>query len=215
MNALASNKIKIDIVSDLVCPWCIIGYKRLALAISELGMEDRVDIEWQPFELNPDMPSEGMSIREYMVQSYGISLEEIKMSHQKLMGLGAELGFKFNFHDEMKVVNTRDAHVASELAKELGKQTEVKLALYEAHFAHGKDISDHKVITQIFAQIGLSTDELQARLGNKEWRKKVQANEAPWLELGVEMVPTMIFNQKQQVIGDQPIAAYKEALRRP
>lgn len=212
MNKLFKNKIKIDIVADVVCPWCIIGYKRLARAITEMNIQDQVEIEWQPFELNPDMPGEGENMQVYLARAYGSSLEEIKESQANITRLGEELGFKFDYFDEIKIVNTRNAHIALEFAQEFGKKTELKLALYKAFFSNRKDISDPKVIMQILKEIGLNPDELPARLGNSAFHEKVQANEAHWIELGIDLVPTFYFNQQKVLIGDQPITAYKKVL---
>ena len=136
-----ADKIKIDIVSDVVCPWCTIGYKRLAKAISELGIQDQVEIEWQPFELNPQMPTEGQNIQEHLAEKYGSTAEQRKQSQQQMAAVGAELGFTFDFFDEMRMVNTFEAHILLEYAQASGKQTELKMSLTKAFFSDRKDVS--------------------------------------------------------------------------
>lgn len=106
-----SDKIKLDIISDVVCPWCIIGYKRLGKAIFEMGMQDKVELEWQPFELNPDMPAEGEDLPAHITRKYGTTPDESARSLDNMTKLGAELGFKFDYFDGMKMVNTRDVHI--------------------------------------------------------------------------------------------------------
>lgn len=132
------NKIKIDIVSDVVCPWCTIGYKRLEKAISELGIQDQVEIEWQPFELNPNMPAEGQNIQEHIAEKYGSTLEQQKESQQRMVEAGAELGFTFDYFDEMRMANTFEAHILLEYAKDFGKQTDLKMRLTKAFLAKEK-----------------------------------------------------------------------------
>ena len=129
-----ANKLKIDIVSDVVCPWCTIGYKRLEKAIKELGVEDQLEIEWQPFELNPNMPAEGQNVIEHIAEKYGSTLDQQRKSQQMMTDAGEELGFKFDYFDEMRMANTFDAHVLLEYAKDFGKQTELKMTLTKAFF---------------------------------------------------------------------------------
>ena len=105
------EKLKIDIVSDVVCPWCIVGYKRLEKAIKELGVEDQLEIEWQPFELNPNMPSIGQNVGEHLTEKYGSTTEQQAGAKEQLTSAGADLGFTFDYFDEMRMVNTFDAHI--------------------------------------------------------------------------------------------------------
>ena len=109
------EKLKIDIVSDVVCPWCAIGFKRLEKAIEELGIEDQVEIEWQPFELNPGMPPEGQDLTEHITEKYGSTIEQQQESRENMTDIGEELGFKFDYFDGMRMANTFDAHVRSSL----------------------------------------------------------------------------------------------------
>lgn len=207
-----SNKLKIDIVSDVVCPWCIIGYKRLEKAISELGIQDKVEIEWQPFELNPHMPAEGQDLQEHIAQKYGSTTEQQKRSQEQLTQLGAELNFKFNFFDGMKMVNTRDAHILIDYAKENGKQTELNLRLISAFFSEQKDIINREVLIQELESIGLNGDEALARLEKKEAREHVKKQENYWQSRGVSAVPTIVFNGTSGLTGAQPVDVYKQVL---
>ncbi|MFT6140792.1 MAG: putative DsbA family dithiol-disulfide isomerase, partial [Psychromonas sp.] len=97
-----NDKIKLDIVSDVVCPWCIVGYKHLQAAINELGLQDRVEIEWQPFELNPYMPPQGENLRAHVLRKYGAKREESDKARIDISALGAKYGFEFNYFEEMK-----------------------------------------------------------------------------------------------------------------
>ncbi|ARV13726.1 DsbA family oxidoreductase [Polaribacter sp. SA4-12] len=206
------KKLKIDIVSDVVCPWCTIGYKRLEKAISELGIEDQVEIEWQPFELNPNMPAEGQNVNEHITEKYGSTPEQQKASKQNMTEAGAELGFKFDYFDEMRMVNTFDAHVLLEYAKDFGKQTELKMTLTKAFFSDRKDVSKRDILKQALLDVGLNTEEGLAKLDNEEARFEIKSKEKYWQNLGVSSVPTIVFNRQSAVTGAQPVDTFKQVL---
>ncbi|SDE89437.1 DsbA family oxidoreductase [Ulvibacter litoralis] len=206
------EKLKIDIVSDVVCPWCTIGYKRLEKAITELGIEDQVEIEWQPFELNPNMPAEGQNVQEHIAEKYGSTLEQQKASQQHMTEAGAELGFTFDYFDEMRMANTFDAHVLLEYAKDFGKQTELKMRLTASFFSERKDVSKRDVLKQALLDVGLNAEEALAKLDDEEARNEVRTKEGYWQQLGVSSVPTIVFNRKSAVTGAQPVDVFKQVL---
>ncbi|MFT4831631.1 MAG: putative DsbA family dithiol-disulfide isomerase [Psychroserpens sp.] len=205
-------KIKIDVISDVVCPWCTIGYKRLEKAISEMGIGDKIELEWQPFELNPHMPSEGENVKEHIANKYGASPEDQKRSQEHMAEVGAELGFTFDYFDDMKIVNTRDAHILLDFAKEQGKQTELKMRLVTAFFSERKDVSDRDILLQELKNIGLNTDAAMTRLDDDNARYEIQSKETYWQSVGVSSVPTIIFNNKSALTGAQPVGVYKQVL---
>lgn len=207
-----AEKLKIDIVSDVVCPWCIIGYKRLEQAISELGIEDRVELEWQPFELNPDMPDGGEDIQEHMARKYGSTAEQSRDFQSDLTKFGEELDFKFNFADGSRIVNTRDAHILLDYAKDKGLQNDLKMRLFAAYFTERKDISSRDVLVGELQSVGLDTDEALARLDDVSVRERLQKEENHWQSVGVFSVPTMVFNRSKAVTGAQPIETFKQVL---
>lgn len=206
------DKLKIDIISDVVCPWCIIGYKRLQQAITEMGIEDKVELEWQPFELNPDMPAEGEDIQEHMARKYGSTPEQSRDFRTNITNQGAELGFKFDYSDGRRIVNTRDAHILLDYANECGLQTELKMRLFAAYFTESKDISDRNILTQEVRSLGMDVDEALARLNDTYVRERIQEEEGLWHDLGVFSVPTVVFNRSSAVTGAQSIATFKQAL---
>ncbi|MDA7746552.1 DsbA family oxidoreductase [Psychromonas sp.] len=207
-----SNKIQLDIISDVVCPWCIIGYKNLKVAIDELGVAEQIELQWQPFELNPNMPPEGQDLREHVAEKYGSSLAESNQARINISERGAEVGFTFNFFDTMKIVNTRDAHILLEYAYELGKQTELKLRLFSAAFTEQKDVSKRETLLNEVAEVGLDPQLAQFRLDDISYRNKIVAQEAEWQRLGVSAVPTVVFNRTSAMSGAQSVGAYKQAL---
>ncbi len=206
------EKLKIDIVSDVVCPWCTIGYKRLEKAIIELGIQDQVAIEWQPFELNPNMPAEGQNVTEHLTEKYGSTLEQQKESKQNMTNVGKELDFTFDYFDEMRMVNTFEAHILLEYAKEFGKQTELKMCLTTAFFSERKDVSKRDILKQALQAVGLNSEEGLAKLDNEEARKEIRTKQNYWKSLGVTSVPTIVFNRKSAVTGAQPVATFKQVL---
>ena len=207
-----ADKLKIDIVSDVVCPWCTIGYKRLEKAIAELGVQDQIEIEWQPFELNPNMPVEGQNVKEHITEKYGSTLEQQKESQQHMTEVGEELGFKFDYFDDMRMVNTFNAHILLDYAKDFGKQTELKMRLTTAFFSERKDVSDKEILKKALLDVGLNADEALARLDNEEVRYDIRNKQGYWKNMGVNSVPTIVFNRKSAVTGAQPVDVFKEVL---
>lgn len=207
-----SNKIKIDIVSDVVCPWCIVGYKRLEQAMRELGVEDKFEIEWHPFELNPNMPPEGKERRQYSADKYGMSMQDVLASQANITKLGGEVGFTFDFFEGMHVVNTKNAHVLLEFAKKFGKQTALKLALFKAFFTDNKDISKLTILEEIVQSVGLNVNEATATLNNPKNKEILQEKESYWQNKGVSSVPTMVFNSKTAMNGAYPVETYKQVI---
>jgi predicted DsbA family dithiol-disulfide isomerase len=206
------EKIKIDIVSDVVCPWCTIGYKRLEKAIIALGIEDQVEIAWQPFELNPNMPAEGQDLTAHITEKFGSTIEEQAASRKNMTEVGEELGFKFDYFDEMRMVNTFDAHILLEYAKAFDKQTELKMCFTTAFFSERKDVSERAVLKQALLDVGLNAEEGIAKLDKKEARAAVTTEQNYWKGLGVNSVPTIVFNRKSAVTGAQPVATFKQIL---
>ena len=204
--------LKIDIVSDVVCPWCTIGYKRLEKAITELGVEEQVEITWQPFELNPNMPAEGQNVNEHITEKYGSTTAQQNESKKMMTEAGAELGFTFDYFDEMRMVNTFDAHVLLEYAKDFGKQTELKMTLTKAFFSDRKDVSTKEVLKEALVSVGLDADKALAKLNDEAARSAVREQQNYWKNMGVNSVPTIVFNRKSAVTGAQPVTTFKQVL---
>jgi len=206
------NTIKIDIISDVVCPWCIIGYKRLNKAVSELGIEDNVEVKWHPFQLNPEMGKDGEEVTGHMMKKYGLTPDDCRSTLEQLTTLGADVGFTFDFFDNFKMVNTGDLHILLDYAIKFGKQTELKLRLFNACFTERKNVSDRQVLAQELKSVGLNEKEGLAELDNIVFRNKVEADEAYWKKRGVSGVPTMIFNNVNTFTGAQPVSIYRQVL---
>lgn len=207
-----TDKIKIDIISDISCPWCLVGYKRLEQAINEMKVQDKFEIEWHPFELNPNISSDGEDIVEYLGTKYGMSEEKVMSYQNDLKTKFAEVGFLFDFYKGKRVVSTTNAHILLNYAKAKGKQTKLKIALFKANFADDQDVSNRDVLRQIIKSIGLDENEALLRLDDEEAKVSIRDEERVWQKKGISAVPTMIFNNKSMMNGAYPVETYKQVL---
>lgn len=208
----SEKKIRIDIVSDVVCPWCAIGYKRLSNAIDELKIKDRVEIVWHPFELNPDMPKDGMDDDKYLMNKLGINEEQLKEKRKNYTQLGEQSGFKFDYFADMKKVNTLNAHILLDYAKKYNKQTQLKVRLQEAYFGERKNINNREILYNELKAVGLNADEAIKTLDDENAIKRVRDEEAYWKNQGVFAIPAMIFNGTILKVGANEEEVYKSIL---
>ncbi|MGJ8734833.1 MAG: DsbA family oxidoreductase, partial [Cellulophaga sp.] len=171
-----------------------------------------IELEWQPFELNPNMPAEGQDVEEHITEKYGSTPEQQQESQERMTDFGAELNFKFDYFKGMRMANTFDAHVLLDYAKKQGKQTALKMRLMNAFFGERKDVSNRDILKKELETVGLNTTEAFALLDNEELRTKVRSEEDYWKSLGVNSVPTVVFNRKSALTGAQPVSVYKQVL---
>ena len=207
----SKRKLRIDIVSDVVCPWCVIGYRQLATALEQTGTEH--EIHWHPFELNPDTPHEGRNYREHIAKKYGSSREESDASRAKMTEAGREVGFAFNFTEESRTYNTFAMHQLLHWADQQGYAHDLKQALFAAHFTHARDISNKEVLADIVAEIGLDRSEALAVLADERFAEDVRRAQQQWRQQGIQSVPSVIFNQKHLVSGAQGVENFKSILQ--
>lgn len=195
------TKITIDIVSDVVCPWCYIGYMRLQKALSDTPEVLDIELRWHPFELNPDMPDEGQDLVEHIGEKYGSSPQQCSDSRQLLKAVGLTLGIEINHLEGQRIVNTFRAHQLLHWAGTQGKETELQMALFEGYFTHGRDLNDISVLSAAAAKVGLDRDEAVAVLEDGRFKHPVRVKEATWLQRGVRSVPTYVFNENYALAG--------------
>ncbi len=200
--------LRVDIVSDVVCPWCIIGYKQLQKALDMMPGRFDVSVHWHPFELNPHMPPEGQNLREHLAQKYGTTPEGSRAARARLTTLGESLGFKFDYFDDMRMVNTFRAHQLLHWAKGQGRQTELKLELFAAFFSRREDVSDVNVLAAAAGRVDLSVAEAMAVLEDGRYAAVVREEQQQWLDREVHAVPTFLFNQRYQVPGAQEAGTF-------
>lgn len=205
------SALRVDIVSDVVCPWCVIGYHQLAKAAQETGTS--LEICWHPFELNPQMPPDGENLREHLAAKYVTTLEGSIKSRARLTELGAALGFEFNYADDMRMVNTFRAHQLIDLAAEHGKAHEAQMALFRAFFGRRENLTDPKVLVRIAAEIGLEPNVARDALENETFANTVRQKEHFWIERGVTGVPAMLFEKQHLMSGAQGEGNYARALK--
>ncbi len=202
--------LRIDIVSDVVCPWCIIGYRQLAKALAASGTPH--EIHWHPFELNPNMPPEGQNLREHVAEKYGTTPAESEDSRQRMTEIGAGLGFTFRFADDMRMHNTFKVHQLLHWANQHGHMHALKQALFAAHFTDRQNLSDPAVLAKIAAGVGLDEDEALAALADQRFATEVRSAENDWLSKGITAVPAIIFKQRYLVSGAQGADNYQRIL---
>jgi len=203
--------LKIDIVSDVACPWCIIGYSSLQAAINELDQE--VNITWKPFELNPNMPLEGQNYADYARTKYHRTKEQTKANVENVVQRGLDAGYEFNFNEDTRVYNTFDAHRLLYWAKEFDLQTQLKLALFDLNFKRGDNLSSHEALLACVEEVGLDRDTAKDVLTQSSYSDEVRA-EIDWAHKnGIHAVPTFIFNDKHVVSGGQPKETFVHFLK--
>ncbi len=195
--------LKIDIVSDVVCPWCAIGYAQLQRAIADLGDRAEIDIRWHPFELVPDMPPEGKSTADHLRDRYGASPEQGQANRQCIVETGAALGIDFRYSDTSRIYSTHKAHQLLTWADEQGKQTALKLALFKAYFTGQRNISDSDILVEIAGSVGLDPALARSHLDAGSYADQVSAEMEHWIDQNVTGVPAFIINGKYMIPGAQ------------
>jgi predicted DsbA family dithiol-disulfide isomerase len=200
------QKLRIDIVSDVVCPWCIIGYRQLTKALEATGTAH--EIHWHPFELNPGMLAEGQALLDHMAEKYGTTKAQSEDSRSSMTEIGSDLGFEFCFTNDMRMHNTFNLHQLLHWADQQGRMHDVKQALFVAHFTNRRNLSDHSVLADVAAEVGLDRAEALAVLEDQRFATDVRTAESSWLSKGISGVPAMIFNHRHLVTGAQGVENY-------
>ncbi|SFE10515.1 Predicted dithiol-disulfide isomerase, DsbA family [Sulfitobacter brevis] len=205
-----TEPLRIDIVSDVMCPWCIIGYRQLAQALDATGVAH--EVHWHPFELNPDMPAEGQNTREHIMEKYGSTPEQSAQSRAQMAALGADLGIDFRFTEDMRMHNTFNTHQLLHWAETGGRKHDLKMALFTAHFTDGRDLSDNAVLADVAGEIGLDREEALAVLDDQRFAAEVRKSEDFWIQQGIRGVPAVVFDRQHLVTGAQGAENYKSIL---
>ncbi len=203
--------VQIDVVSDIVCPWCIIGFKQLDRALQQQNVLAR--LRWHPFELNPQMPPAGQNLREHIMQKYGSSTEQSEAARVRLTATGTELGFTFNFTEDSRMVNTFQAHQLLDWAESKGRQHPLKLALFTAYFTDQRDISSVDTLIAIAESAGLDPQAAGDTLDSGDHQASVREKQQFWTSRGISGVPSMVFSGKYLTTGAQGTETYTEVLK--
>lgn len=205
-------RLNVDIVSDVMCPWCIIGWLKFQHVMAHFAGRLDFRVQWHPFELNPDMPPEGEDAAAHVMRKYGITAEQSRANSGKLAGVAADLGFQFNRGSGFRMRNSFDAHrlltwagalEEPEQAAATGVQTALKLALFAAHFTDNRDVSDHAVLADVAASVGLDRTRGAAILASGEFGEMVRAEETYWADQNITGVPAFILGGRMMIPGAQ------------
>ena len=211
-----SVKMKIDFVSDVACPWCAVGLGALEQAIERLGDEIKVEMQFQPFELNPDMPPGGQDLDEHLTEKYGSTPEQRIQIRDTIRRRGEEVGFTFSPEGRGRIYNTLDSHRLLHWAKYTGRpgvQYALKKALLEAYQGRAENIESHEVLLAAVTQVGLPVGQARAILHSKEYETEVRALEDFYRRAGIHAVPAVIINDHHLISGGQPVEVFERALR--
>lgn len=210
-----TRPMKIDFVSDVSCPWCIIGLKGLEEALGRVGDLVAAEIEFQPFELNPQMPAQGQDLVEHVAQKYGSTPEQYFERRAMIRARAAEVGFTIGASSAGgRVWNTFDAHRLLHWAGLEGRQRELKLALFEAYFTEGRNPGDHGVLKEAAGKAGLDPEAAGTVLSSGLYADEVRAAERLWQARGISSVPAIIIDERYLISGGQSADAFETALRR-
>lgn len=206
---------KIEIWSDVMCPFCYIGKRRFETALSQFPNREAVEVVWKSFQLNPELPqtSNGKSVYQYLSETKGISLERAREMNEYVTGMAAEEGLGFQM-DKATVSNTFDAHRLIHLAETKGLQHEAEERLFKAYFEEGADMGDHATLERLGLEIGLSADEVQATLASDRFAYEVKTDVLEARNLGIGGVPFFVIDRKYGVSGAQPTGLFLQTLEK-
>lgn len=205
--------LRIDFVSDVVCPWCAIGLVSLEQALQRIAGEVVAEIRFRPFELNPQLPAAGEGIGEHLQRKYGLGEAQLADNQSRIRQRGAELGFVFDMDARSRIWNTFDAHRLLHWAGIDGKQSALKHALLRAYFSEGRNVSDRETLVAIAASAGLDAARARTLLDTDQFADEVRAEEQFFLNLGISGVPAVIVEQRHLISGGQPVEVFERALR--
>jgi predicted DsbA family dithiol-disulfide isomerase len=213
----AGVPLRIDIVSDVVCPWCIIGLKQVEKALTLVGQDIAAETYWHPFELNPNMVPEGEDTAEHIARKYGSTPEQSRANRSRLSDIGNSVGFAFNYGEGMRIYNTFNAHkLLTIFGSERGwrAQTALKMALFTAYFQDRRDVSDIDVLCDIAETQGMDRDVALAWINDAALTTSVRAEMAHWIDQNITGVPAIIFDQKYMVPGAQSAETFADVINK-
>ena len=207
------NKLRIDFVSDIVCPWCVIGLKSLEQALERVGDVAEAELHIHPFELNPQMAPEGEDIVEHLARKYGASEEQGAKTRAMIRDRGAELGFRFDVENRGRIYNTFDAHRLLHWAELQGRELDLQMALFATYFTHCENPSSHEVLARVAGEVGLDAAEAADILAGGAYAEEVREREEFFQRQGISAVPAIIINQRHLISGGQTPEVFERALR--
>ena len=208
-------KMKIEVWSDIMCPYCYIGKLHYEKALEQFQYKDQVELEWKAFQLNPDLPNKGKGIpvMDYLHNTVGVSEENTKTMNEQIAELAKENGVTSKLESAI-AANTLDAHRLIKLAATKGLDSKIMLLLSKAYFEEAKDYSDHKILIEIGTTAGLESKEIEKLLNNDDYAYEVKQDIQEANNLGFDTVPTFLFNRKHALVGSQPTGVFLKTLQK-
>ncbi|OON67713.1 DsbA family protein [Hymenobacter sp. CRA2] len=205
---------KVEIWSDIMCPFCYIGKRRFEAALQQFAHHQQVEVTWHSFELDPNMETRpGQSIHELLAERKGVSVAEAKRMNDHMAGVAQEVGLHYDF-DKVQPVNTFNAHRFAHLAAAQGRQDAAEERLFAAYFTEGLNIDDADTLTRLGTDIGLDADAVRTMLASDQYAQEVRVDEYHARQIGVRGVPYFVFNDKYAVSGAQPAELFQEVLEK-
>jgi len=210
---MSASILDLVVVIDVICPWCYVGKRRMEKALTMLDAPADIRVQWFPFELNPDMPKEGMERRLYRIGKFG-SWEHSQRLDAQLTQMGAQAGIGFRYDLMLRTPNTFDAHRLIWKARQTsGGQEPVVETLFRAYFCQGRDVGDPEVLAGIAGEAGMNRADIAQFLDGEEGRAETLQNENAARNAGISGVPAFIINGRQLLMGAQPPEVIAQALR--
>jgi predicted DsbA family dithiol-disulfide isomerase len=211
----AIPKMKVEVWSDIMCPFCYIGKRNYESALKQFGEREQVAIEWHSFQLDPTIPKNSPkkeNVYQYLADKKGMSHEQSVKLHESVVETAKKAGLDYRF-DRAIVANSFDAHRLIQLAKTKGLGDEAEERLFRAYFTEGKDFGDHDTLVSIGQEIGLTKEDVELALRNEDFAAKVEADIEEASEMGIRGVPFFVFDRKYAVSGAQPPEHFLQALK--
>lgn len=208
------TRLRIDVVSDVVCPWCVIGHGTLERVVADYAERVAVDLHWQPFELNPQMPPEGQDIGDHLREKYGATPEQVRATRAQIAARAAAVGFPLHYAHGMRVYNTFAAHQLMAWAAERGGESVLVNLLFDAYFTRHENISNVDVLAAIAGRAGLDANEAHAAIAGQRYADTVRRAQRQWVERGVRAVPTFIFDDRGAISGAQDASVFARIFER-
>lgn len=204
---------KVEIWSDVVCPFCYIGKRRFERALEQFEYSDEIDVQWKSFQLNPDEETDpDANLTEHLAQSKGISVNQARAMQQRVVSMADGENLTFNF-DQSVVANSFDAHRLLQFAKEHDKGSDAKEVLFHAYFTDGKNIDDREVLSDLAAEIGLESTKTVKILGGDQFANAIKHDIQIAKSMNVRGVPFFLFNRNFAISGARETSVFLKALK--
>ena len=208
------TRIRIDVVSDIVCPWCVIGFSTFDRVRQDFADRLDIDLHWQPFELNPQMGPGGQDLREHVREKYGASTEQSRRARERIASLGEAIGFEFRYGEGTRIYNTFAAHQLVAWGAERRVATTLMRELFGSYFHYGEDVSRPEILAVVAERAGLDSAEAQQVLEDGRYAEAVRDRERTWIEQGIHAVPSFVVDGRGVITGAQDAALFTRVCER-